>query len=401
MKALPLALAASLVVNVALVGLLTLGISPEQSQVLPAPPAPPTPSSSTHLTTPEPAGTTTPPGPLAADDFAGLSARLTAAGVSPHLTRLVVTYSIKQHFDRRRFEAGLSHDPASFARRPVTSATSESAEITAARAAMDREEREALQNVLGGDDNLSIESRRQIAGNLPAEKTSSLMKIVSDYRQMEAQLYLQDPNRGSPENLAKVALLQKERRADIERLLTPAELLEYDLRNSNAANLLRNRLGPFKVTETEFRALYAAFKQAEEAATAAGVPPRIRDRDPLIEPALRQVLGETRHADREREKQLEAERIRTFGATRQLTEKLGLPMEATNDLLILQADFRPRLAALQTARTATPEQREAQIAELSREAERKLTWLLGPEGYATYRAQMGQWLTANPAAPNP
>lgn len=388
MKTLPLVFAVSLAANLALAVVVLrrspapASDTPVSTSVAAAAAAPTFPSSATP----------TRPAPLASDDFNGLAARLDAAGIPPHIARMAVGWAIRQHFEDLRVARGLSFDAGSIGRRPVTHATSESAEITAARTQIDREEQELMRRHIGEERPMSSNAQRQMTAGLPVVKGEALLKIVRDYRQMEAQLHTQDAHRGSPENRAKVALLESERRADIEKLLTAEELLEYDLRNSTEASMLRNRLGPFKVSEAEFRALYTAYKQAEAAADAAGVPKRGRDRDAHIEPALRQTLGEARHADRELAKQLEAQRVRSFSATQTFIRNLNLPQEATNDVLVLQADLRPRLAALQQARTATPEQREAQIAALTREAERQLTVILGPQGFARYRNEMGQWL---------
>jgi hypothetical protein len=388
MKILRLLLALSLAANLTLAVLLSrtgkpTPALPSAAAATPTP-APPSPSPITAAPSP--------PTELAADDFTGLSTRLAAAGIPDHLAKMAVMFAIKQHFDARRLQLALRADPAGFTRHPITNATSESAEIQAARRALDREEQETLQEHLGDDRVLSTDRMRHLTGSLPPEKSQRLLKIVADYRQMEAQLYLENPDRGAPANRERVALLQKEQRADIERLLSPAELLDYDLRTSALGGQIRNRIGHFVVSETEFRTLFSAFQQAEAAADAAGVPRRARDRDAVFEPAFRRVLGDARYADLQRARQDEADRVRSFTETMSLTRKLNLPSTAPNDLLVLQAGYRPLLAALRSAQQATPAETEARIAELRTEAERKLEAILGADGLAVYRTGAGQWL---------
>lgn len=333
------------------------------------------------------------PSALAPDDYTGLAARLASAGVPPHLATMTVYAAIKEHFESRRLQLALRADPAGFTRNPISHATSESAEIQAARRALDREEQQTLLEHVGDDRVLSRDRMRSLSGSLPAEKAQQLLKIVSDYRQMEAQVYLENPDRGAPATRERVALLQKEQRADIERLLTPQELLEHDLRHSALGGQIRNRIGLFPVSEAEFRALFSAFQTAEAAADAAGVPRRARDRDAVFEPEFRRVLGEARYADLQRAREAEAERVRAFTAALTLTRKFNLPSTAPNDLLVIQAEFRPLVAALQAAHDATPAQRAAQIAHLKEEAARKIAALLGNDALAAYRTTSGQWLS--------
>lgn len=107
------------------------------------------------------------------------------------------------------------------------------------------------------------------------------------------------------------------------------------------------------------------------------------------------MLGENRYADLQTARRLQQERIQSFIAARAFTKNLDLPSTAANDLLLIQAELGPRLAALTAAQAATPAERHAQIAALAREAQAKLTWLLGESGFARYQADgMGAWLNA-------
>jgi hypothetical protein len=61
-----------------------------------------------------------------------------------------------------------------------------------------------------------------------------------------------------PEDREKLALLAREKRADLAAVLTPEELADFELRSSPTTNVLRSRLGAFEPTEAEFRALFQA-----------------------------------------------------------------------------------------------------------------------------------------------
>ena len=69
-------------------------------------------------------------------------------------------------------------------------------------------------------------------------------------------------------DIVRVARMQKniERYGEkfAERILTPAELEEYDLRNSNTGRAMRRELAAFNPTEEEFRAIYKLRQPVDE-----------------------------------------------------------------------------------------------------------------------------------------
>src|SRR6185295_6844623 len=63
-----------------------------------------------------------------------------------------------------------------------------------------------------------------------------------------------------PDEVAKLAEQEKQMHADLAKLLTPAELEQYDLRASDTANYVRRQLSSFGASEAEYRAVYAIYR---------------------------------------------------------------------------------------------------------------------------------------------
>ena len=76
---------------------------------------------------------------------------------------------------------------------------------------------------------------------LPAAKAEQLRLIREDYEALR-QPYQSYDGITLPEDREKLALLEREERADLVQLLTPEELAAYDLRNSRTAQHLRYQL---------------------------------------------------------------------------------------------------------------------------------------------------------------
>ncbi|MEO7414293.1 MAG: hypothetical protein ABIZ81_13140 [Opitutaceae bacterium] len=118
--------------------------------------------------------------------------------------------------------------------------------------------------------------RRQV-GDLPADKLNRLANIEQDYSLMAQELRAN--SRGGPPSPAdseKLALLEKERRADIAKLLTSEELLEFQMHYSPTSNRMRRDLALFKPIESEYRALFPILDTVEQQFPSTLAPPRTR-----------------------------------------------------------------------------------------------------------------------------
>lgn len=329
-------------------------------------------------------------------DFASLRERLAALGLPPDTVRFVTGILVMKHYEERRRALHRVPDASEFWRNPHVRPDPQ---MLAASRELDREGKKVLRELLGGDFSFDddVYNERRRFGALSADKIAQLKKIDADYRDLEEQLFADGADRGSPESRARSALLAKEKRTDIERLLTADELADYDLRNSSGAHRLRNKFGQFEPTEAEFRALYPTFKALADAEPPAGPVRPInaaefrRNRENAerqLDAEMRRVLGETRYA------QWQEANDHGLQETRTLVASLNLPAAVAGDLIAIQKEIQPRLAELERNRDLTPNQRDAQLATLAADARTRITRLIGPSGFEAYKRRGGGWLGA-------
>lgn len=103
---------------------------------------------------------------------------------------------------------------------------------------------------------------RQLGATIPWERYEELVRIEIDYADMHRAVELspgEDPYRGSQHEL-----LESERRKDLEALLPPAELEEYDLRFSPTAAVVRGKIGARDIAEREFREHFEAQRKLDD-----------------------------------------------------------------------------------------------------------------------------------------
>jgi hypothetical protein len=399
MKPLPLLIAASVAANAALLALVLTRSTA----------APSASASATPALRSQPAAPSAPPAvnprlwtDLAADpaDLPGFVARLRAAGFPPTVVRALVVAQIREDYAARRraLHPGRGETPFWKNDQPTDPKT------RLALRELNREADAKISELVGAPDldrniYLSLLDRRT-TGDLPPEKAARLTTIKRDYDEMRSEIY--DAFRGGsmlPEDRTKLALLEKEQRADLALVLTPKELEDYDLRTGNTASQMRNNLTAFAPNEAEFRAIYK-LQQAFDTQLGAmgpGMPleqMRARsDAQKLLNDQIKAALGPERGAEYERS---------TDFAYRQATlvaDRLNLPATTAKDLWAAKADFEQRRTSLNTDTSLSAEVRRSQTAALQQEALAKVNTLLTPRGAELYQQNGGFWVQQLQARP--
>jgi hypothetical protein len=335
-------------------------------------------------------------------------ARFRAAGYPENVVRAVAGELVAASFAERRRQ--LQSRPAEYWENPQRVAERQMAQRNEL-AIVAREEANMMRTLLGSGEGTKESESAARAGDfayLSAEKADKLQRILADYSEMTVKAEGEAKGVQLPEDHAKRALFQREQRADIERLLSPAELLEFDLRTSPTAESVRRLVRKFDTTEAEFRALYAAQKAFDDRfprTSAVTTPDMAQARQAAqaqLDAQFQQALGADRYAAMQA-----ANESAWRGpdenalALQRLSERLGLPPATPTQVAgIRDAAFR-QAAALQANSSLSPERRMAELSRLTDDAAAKLRATLTPTGFEYYRQHGGEWLkflNSGPAA---
>lgn len=395
MKPISLLIAASLLGNAALIAVL-LFVSPEGTASSSGDSAAAAKSSSTSR--PAKAGDTAGVNPklwhdLGDPDLSAQVSRLRAAGFPPAIVRAIIAAQIQENFAAKR--KALSPPPSTGEFWKNDQPTDP--KIRAALRELGLQQNRLLTDLLGADSEVNpmqnVYEHRPLAG-LPPAKTEQLSRVKRDYDEMRSEVY-SGFSGGSllPEDRAKLALLDKEQRADFAQILSPQELENYELRSSNTAMQMRYSLSAFAPTEAEFRAIYQQQRVFDEkydgmsmmGATQETMQQRAEAQKQLTA-QIKASLGPERGTDYERASDY------NFQAINRVVDRLSLPKTAATEVWTLQKDVEQRTRALQTNRELTPDARAAQLAALNTEVTTKLTTTLGQRGYDVYKQNGGYWL---------
>ena len=325
---------------------------------------------------------------LVTDDSLVLRARLRAAGFPEDLVRAAAKAMVASRFAarRREIEGPLPDVPYWKTRLPRYDSA-----VTTALEALSRE-RETLNRQLVADDfrhplpSLITDLRRDYEAYAPG-KAEALLRLRLDY---DAQRKDRDDRLSPREKEARIALLEKEERADLARLLSPRELEDHDLRNSRTAVVLRYKLGTFNPTEAEFRTLHSLLFPLDNSGLSrttngAEAEAKFAAKD-AVDLQIRTALGDARYGDYVRAQD------ENFGRVTALVQRLALPPATANRLYDLEHRTRHQADALQNDAALSAELRNAQLAALTASTAAALTATLGPRGAEAYRQNTGEWL---------
>lgn len=260
-----------------------------------------------------------------------------------------------------------------------------------------REQQRQLRELLGGDEPDSVAGLldHHRFGNIPADKVAKIRSIESDYNDLQSQL--QQSTRGVmlPADREKMAFLEKEKRADLEKMLTPQELREYDMRTSQTAMQLRYQLATFNPTNEEYGTLYDLQSNFDQQFKWTGGSQPSPDWMQQRASAAKQLQGDIAAAlgpDRYAEYQRSIDG--NYQQLDRVVARLELPDTVRDDVWAIQQSYQKDLRAIQTDRTLSPDQRNARMSQLNADAVAKATSLMGKDGVETYRQSGGWWLNA-------
>jgi len=310
---------------------------------------------------------------LSAGEPKELIARLRAAGFPPHVLRTVAQQLVREQQAGRQREllARFTHDrywQTSFNRGPRADPA-----YRAAQRDLAEESRVRLKEMLGADYEQTDVPQEYLAtlgrryGPLDPARSEQLSVLERDYSDLWSQLLMGDGTGiRLPEDNEALRSLHAEMRKDLAALLNPAELEEYDRRNSPTAANGRRRLADLVLSEEEYRSLYELQRGFDERYSANFLSGTVLPDTPEfaqqrgaaqqeLTAAVASLLGAERAAEYERAGDFNYQRLK------RITQHLGLQREAAVAAFELQREAERRAATIRGDRPLSAEQRATQL----------------------------------------
>jgi hypothetical protein len=325
--------------------------------------------------------------------------KLRALGLPQNLVRALIRAAINDRYRDREKALYLGNEPKYWERGFSTylyRANDPSAALD-----LSREKDAELKRLLGPDSADENPWARDTLAFLSPEKREQLKLIEEDYRAMQTrndQYYMIR----LPEDAEKQRYLEKQKRADLEAVLTPEELTQYDLRSSSTANQLRWQLSGFDMTEDEYKTLFALQKPFDDkyrfdrATIPTPEDTRARnDAQKALDAEIQKALGDERYAEYKRVQDQDYKLLQKLGT------RLEIPADKITEAYDLKVALEKKVREFKPAAgTDRNKQRADFQTALALEAETSYKKLLGEKGYAAVGDQIMRRLRPNtPATP--
>jgi hypothetical protein len=331
-------------------------------------------------------------------DLHALVARLRAAGFPPATIRAIVAAQVADQIRPKFIEASANTEiPPFWATTSIGNFGADPKALAILRD-LGRESNRLIKEALGpdfpDDDPDTKRYQKNRYGDLPREKIDQLQRITEDYDDLRMQTTQAARGLMLPEDREKLALLDKEKRADLAKLLTPQEMEDYVMRTSLTTAMLRTALTAFDASETEFRAIFQA-KQAfddkysyQNMGSFLGAD-AMKERNAAQQQMgeqLKTALGEQRYADYVRSSD------REFQSISRLAQQANLPATAALQVYDTRTQASTESNRIFADTSLNTDQKRAALQALAQTTRAQITAGLGTEAGGTYLKIAG-WIS--------
>lgn len=226
---------------------------------------------------------------------------------------------------------------------------------------------------------------------LPETKRTTLMQTMADFQSKIMESAGDVAN--DPGAMLKA---QREMEDAIQAVLTPEEFLDYQLRFSMTANMLRQQITGFEPSEEEF---LAVFKLREEfdreyspmllADATEAEQAEQREAQEQLNGQLREVLGEQRYAEYERAQDYQYQQLH------RIVQRAGLTAATANEVHDMRKIAENQANQVRGNQNLTSEQRNAALRAIRQETERTIQQTLGNDAWDQYNRPNNTWWLRN------
>ncbi|HVZ65959.1 MAG TPA: hypothetical protein VG936_15440 [Lacunisphaera sp.] len=180
-----------------------------------------------------------------------LVGRLRASGFPPRIIRAMVAQLIAERGDN----GAIDH-------LPFWKQNPNNPEFVAAQQEQSNRRRDMLKDLLGDDARPSVTmdpaARERRFGSLPDDKVDQVEALVQDYGQLRMKLMAERKPGDAAGAMAAQFAAEQEQHKELASILTPAELEQYEMRNSLSATKTMTAVKDLDLTEAEYAGLFRA-----------------------------------------------------------------------------------------------------------------------------------------------
>ncbi len=228
---------------------------------------------------------------------------------------------------------------------------------------------------------------------LPESKRDAVQQYLDDFQDKEQEFYARTRGNWDADARAEQKKLEQEKLAGLARFLTPEELREYELRNSQMASQISSDLRGVSLTREQYEALFDIRKKYgdsiynwSDAANDPDTIKQIEQNKKNLQADLAVALG----ADKEQE--MERAQDYNYQQLAGLARRNDLPPDTAPKIYDFKQAAEKAVQVVRSNTSLAPDQQQAALAQIRAETEQSVKTLLGDKLYKRYLNGGGWWL---------
>lgn len=335
-------------------------------------------------------------------DYTNYITNLRMIGCPEETIRDIILTDVSKLYAKRRAALRAQAKPYKFWQ-TGDSADASDPQLQAQLQALDKQQSDLVRQLLGVDYRAEMSRYylddnydERMYGFLPGEKQEQIKTLQSKYDDLEQEIYARSKGVLLDADQEQLRRLEKQREAELAQLLGPAELEEYQLRNSSTANSLRAQMAGFNPSEEEFRKIFRiqktfddqfnnAFDVTDE--KQAEIKARAQDAaQAALSQEVRKILGDKRYGEYERAQDPD------YRTIVQVADRFELPRDIANRVYGMKQEAERQRLALQANANLTDQQRQAALDAIAKETERSVATVMGNNVFKSYYKTGGNWI---------
>ena len=250
---------------------------------------------------------------------------------------------------------------------------------------------EKQQRIEDGNDEIYDWQERQVAF-LPESKRAAAQKILNDFQDKQQEMYAANAGIWDAQSRAEQRQLEADKLAALAQILSPSELREFELRQSQTATLVSYNLNYTAVSREEYEAIFDIRKKYGESINNYGDLQSKEERNQVQEniKAMNAELAASLGPDKFKE--YERGKDSNYQQLQRLAKKNDLPTETAGKVFDYKSTAEDTVKKLRDNKDMTNEQRQAALQQIRTETEDTLKKTLGEKAYKSYVNNGGWWI---------
>ena len=280
-------------------------------------------------------------------------------------------------------------------------------ERTEKERALNKEKRTLLTELLGSAPDEKPDILAGAAGQLeamfdflPADKRSKVFEAMQDM-----QTKMQKAMKGGSPDPEDIRKAMKESETALAAILTPEEMLDYNLRFSMTANMMRMQLAGFEPTEQEFLELFKQRKAYDDEFGTGGMGTQnLKGEEKEKQKAAEQKLNDQIKAQLGEERYAEYKRAQdyAFQTMYRAADRANLGKDVAVKAYDMKKVAEDQAKKVRADKSLSAEQRNAALKAIRTETESSIRTVFGEKGFESYEKQNGTyWLRGISPDPKP